>query len=303
VKRVRRWSFGVVALAVLGSCVGPPERPVPVATPAPPPPAPLPLPPLGEIVLTGALSQGGLVAGTAPAGVTRLSLDGVPVPIAPDGRFIIAFDRDAGPQALLVASADDGRSVSRTLAIAPRQWNISRLSSLPKYPVPLPQFTQVRPAELARIDAARRDDTGAEGWRQPMIWPAAGRISTMFGSQRIYRNGEKGSYHSGSDVAVPTGTPVRAPADGVVVLATDHPFTLEGNLLMIDHGMGLNSALMHLSRIVVRTGDRVTRGEVVAYSGGTGRATGPHLHWGLRWRDARIDPVLAAGAMPGRGVE
>lgn len=121
----------------------------------------------------------------------------------------------------------------------------------------------------------------------------------MFGSQRIYQNGEAGAYHSGTDIARPAGTIVVAPADGVVVLAADHPFTLEGNLLMIDHGMGLNSAFLHLSRIDVKTGDRVTRGQAVGAVGMTGRATGPHLHWSLRWREARIDPLLMAGPMPG----
>lgn len=131
-----------------------------------------------------------------------------------------------------------------------------------------------------------------------MRWPPTGRISTLFGSQRIYRNGEAGSYHSGIDVAKPIGSAVLAPADGVVILAADHPFTLEGNLLIVDHGMGLNSAFMHLSRIDVRVGERVTRGQPIALSGMTGRATGPHLHWGLKWRDAKIDPLLVAGPMP-----
>jgi murein DD-endopeptidase MepM/ murein hydrolase activator NlpD len=91
---------------------------------------------------------------------------------------------------------------------------------------------------------------------------------------------------------------VLAPADGVVILASDHPFLLEGNLLMIDHGMGLNSALMHLSRIVVTPGQAVKRGQIVAFSGATGRVTGAHLHWSLRWRNAKIDPLLVAGPMP-----
>jgi len=91
---------------------------------------------------------------------------------------------------------------------------------------------------------------------------------------------------------------VVAPADGVVILAADHPFTLEGNLLMIDHGMGLNTAFMHLSRIDVKLGERVRRGQPVGAVGRSGRATGPHLHWSLKWRDARIDPLLVAGPMP-----
>lgn len=300
-KRMRRCGFGAIGLVVLASCVAPAERPAPVTVPPPPPSAPAEAPPVppGDFTLAGDMTQGGLVLGTAPPGTVKLLFDGKPVAFASDRRFVIAFDRDAGPAATIAAVTADGRTVSRTLAVSPRAWPLSRLSTLPKYPVPMPRFEQLRPAELAQIAAARARDTGADGWRQPFLWPATGRISTMFGSQRIYRNGEKGAYHSGTDVAVPVGTPVVAPADGVVVLATDQPFTLEGNLLMIDHGMGLNSALMHLSRIVVRPGDAVRRGQLVAYSGSTGRATGPHLHWSLRWHDARIDPLLVAGPMAG----
>jgi murein DD-endopeptidase MepM/ murein hydrolase activator NlpD len=306
VKRARRWVLGLAALTALGSCVEPTSppttRPAPVTITTPPPPAPrMPTVPLGDFSFKGSMIQGGLLIGTAPAGAALIRFNGDEVPVAPDGRFVIAFDRDAGPAATVTATLNDGRAVSRTLTINPRAWDISRLSTLPKYPVPMPQFEKQRPAEIAQINAARRQDTGSMGWRQVFMWPASGRISTLFGSQRIYRNGEAGSYHSGTDVAVPAGTPVLAPADGVVILASDHPFLLEGNLLMIDHGMGLNSALMHLSRIVVMPGQTVKRGQIVAFSGATGRVTGAHLHWSLRWRNAKIDPLLVAGPMnPGR---
>jgi len=162
---------------------------------------------------------------------------------------------------------------------------------------PSAEFQRRRAPELAQIAAARDVASDAQGWRQRFAWPVKGRISGLFGSQRIYA-GEPGAYHSGVDVARPTGTPVAAPADGVVILAAAAPFTLEGNLLMIDHGMGLNSAFLHLSRIDVQVGDHVAQGQVVGAIGATGRATGPHLHWGMKWHDARIDPLLLAGAMP-----
>ena len=306
-KRARRWVLSLAALTALASCVDPgtptpQSAPSPVTIVTPPPPAArMPPVPLGDFSFKGSMIQGGLLIDTAPAGTARISFNGDQVPVASDGRFVIAFDRDAGPAATVTATLDDGRVVSRTLTINPRAWDISRLSTLPKYPVPMPQFEKLRPAEIDQINAARRQDTGATGWRQIFLWPATGRISTLFGSQRIYRNGEAGSYHSGTDIAVPAGTPVLAPADGVVILASDHPFLLEGNLLMIDHGMGLNSALMHLSRIVVTPGQAVRRGQIVAYSGATGRVTGAHLHWSLRWRNAKIDPLLVAGPMPSRG--
>ena len=297
---MRRTPRTAAWLAALTSCVGPPRAAPPPIVRAPPAPAASLAPAVpATIDLTGPIEQGGAVIGVAPAGTTALTFDGKPIPIAADGKFLIAFDRDAGPNALLIATLADGRQVTRTLAVAPRGWDISRLNSLPKFPVPSAEFQRLRPPELAQIRAARASDHDVEGWRQKFLWPATGRISTLFGSQRIYQGGEKGSYHSGIDIAVPTGTPVRAPADGVVILASDHPFLLEGNLLMIDHGMGLNSAFLHLSRIEVSVGDHVRQGQVIALSGATGRATGPHLHWGLEWRGSRIDPLLVAGPMPG----
>jgi len=256
-----------------------------------------PAPSAGSFVLQGPLIQGGMVIGTAPRGATLLTLDGAPVPIAPDGHFLIAFDRDARPSAELVATLDTGAKVRQTLVIGPRAWDIQRLDRLPKYPVPRPEFDKLRPAEVAQINAARAMQTDAAGWRQTFLWPVTGRISTLFGSQRIYA-GEPGAYHSGVDVARPAGTTVLAPADGVVILAADHPFTLEGNLLMLDHGMGLNSAFLHLSRIDVRVGQHVRRGQPIGAVGATGRALGAHLHWGMKWREARIDPLLVAGPMP-----
>ncbi len=244
---------------------------------------------------TGTLSQGGLILGTAPAGTRTVMLNGTPIALAPDGRFLAGFDRDAGPQAMLSATLADGRIIQQPLTIAPRSWDISRLSTLPKYPVPEAEFTRIRPGELAEIKAARQGSAVSDGWRQTFAWPVTGRISTLFGSQRIYRNGEAGSYHSGIDIARETGTVVRAPANGVVILAADHPFTLEGNLLMIDHGMGLNSAFLHLRRIDVKPGNHVTKGQPIGAVGMTGRATGPHLHWSLRWNDAKLDPLLVAG--------
>jgi len=245
---------------------------------------------------TGTLSQGGLILGTAPAGTRTLALNGKQIALSPDGRFLAGFDRDAGPQAILTATLADGRNVTQSLTIAPRAWRIERLNTLPKFPAPDPVFAKLRPPELSQIVAARARTTDAQGWRQAFAWPATGRISGLFGAQRIYK-GEPGSYHSGTDIAKPTGAIVTAPADGVVILAADPPFTLEGNLLMLDHGMGLNSAFLHLSRIDVKPGDHVHQGQPIGAVGMTGRATGPHLHWALRWRDAKLDPMLVAGAM------
>jgi murein DD-endopeptidase MepM/ murein hydrolase activator NlpD len=301
-----RLPFGALAIALLGTCTTVPaavaNRPAaPALVTTTETSAQTVMPQRSDpkrFAFSGAMIQGGMVIGLAPKGTAMLTLDGVPVPLAPDGRFVIAFDRDAVPGAVLIATRSDSTQVRQQLTISPRAWDISKLDTLPKYPVPQPEYEKRRPAELAQINAARKMQTDAQGWKQPFLWPVTGRISTLFGSQRVYQNGEAGAYHSGVDVARPVGTIVLAPADGVVILAASSPFTLEGYLLMVDHGMGLNSAFMHLSRIDVKVGEHIRRGQPIGLVGMTGRATGPHLHWGMKWRDARIDPLLVAGAMP-----
>ncbi|MEC3912748.1 M23 family metallopeptidase [Sphingobium sp. CR2-8] len=251
-----------------------------------------------DFQLTGTATQGGMLTGIAPAGTVALQLDDQLVPVDADGRFLIAFDRDAGPTARLTARLPDGRTIDRPLTVASRDWRIERIDA-PMHPTKSSEaFLTLRKPELAAIAAARATVTDAQGWRQSFIWPRVGRISGQFGSQRIYQ-GTPGAYHGGVDVAGTTGLPVVAPADGVVILAaTDKPFTLEGHLLMIDHGHGLNSAFLHLSRIDVKLGDHVAQGQRIGAIGATGRATGPHLHWGMKWNEARIDPMLIAGPMP-----
>ncbi|PZQ24260.1 MAG: peptidase [Sphingopyxis macrogoltabida] len=289
----------------LASCV-PPSDPVPLPAPyAPPtvadtPPRPPALPATSgraDFLLTGRPEQGAVMTGTVPGGTRGLTLDGKPVPVAADGRFLIAFDRDAGPSARLVATLADARTVTRELIVAPGSWRIEHVNAPYRGSASSDaEFQRRRPAELEQINAARAVRAESGGWRQSFIWPVTGRFSGFFGSQRVYQ-GKPGSYHSGTDVAVPAGTPFVAPADGVVVLAATAPFTLEGNLLIVDHGMGLSSAFLHCQRLSVSTGDRVVQGQVLGTVGATGRATGPHMHWGLKWGDARLDPGKLAGPM------
>lgn len=249
-------------------------------------------------VLQGQAMQGGLVRGRGQGGATLL-LDGRPVPVAADGSFILGFDRDAGPSALLVQRSRAGEETRLAIAVLPRAWRIERVNAPYRAGRTTAEFEALRPGELARIAAARGRVTDAQGWRQLFRWPAIGRQSGWFGAQRVYQ-GKPGGYHSGADVALPTGAPVTAPADGVVVLAASTPFTLEGRLLMLDHGAGLSSAFLHLSRIDVTDGEAVRQGQLIGAVGATGRVTGPHLHWGLQWRGAKLDPLLVAGPMPGR---
>ncbi|MFM5908011.1 MAG: M23 family metallopeptidase [Novosphingobium sp.] len=273
----------------------------PAARPAANNPAPVAQPPLRapglvrqalDFAITGQQIQGGWLRGLAPFGTTSLSLSGRPVEVEPDGSFFVAFDRDAGPIAELVARRGDQPVARRSLTIAPRAWQIERVNA-PFRPGGLADadFTRKRGLELAAINGARAQSTDSAGWRQPFAWPLRGAIRGRFGAQRIYQ-GKPGSYHGGLDIAGAEGTPFNAPADGVVVLAATAPFTLEGNLLIVDHGSGLSSAFLHATRLAVRTGDRVKQGQLIGWVGKTGRATGPHLHWALKWRESKLDPLL-----------
>ncbi len=285
-----------LGLAILpGSCIaaGPPVRQLPAVSVKPVPPKPITI---GQFGLNRQPEQGSVALGIVPVGTRRLVVDGRDVAIAPDGRFIVGFGRDYAASVLITAFQGGGASVTERLPVTKRAWKIENLATLPHHSQPDAEFQARRPAELNQINAARRVHAESDGWRQRFVWPARGRVSGFFGSQRIYA-GQPGAPHSGVDVAGTVGTVVVAPADGVVILAAASPFTLEGNLLMIDHGMGLNSAFLHLSRIDVRAGDRVTQGQRVGAIGMTGRATGPHLHWGLKWQDERLDPQPLAGAM------
>lgn len=296
-------------VALLAGCVPPVDAgsqpaPRPPVQPDPPPPlASQPVPPRppvrADFALQGIAEQGAAMVGRAPDGTRTLTFDGKAIPVAADGGFLIAFDRDAGTEARLVATLADGRAVEHEIAVAPGRWRLEHINAPYRGSARSDaEFERRRPAELAQIAAARNMQIVSDGWRQAFRWPVTGRFSGFFGSQRVYQ-GKPGSYHSGTDVAVPAGTPFVAPADGVVVLAATAPFTLEGNLLIVDHGMGLSSAFLHCQRLDVKLGDRVAQGQRLGTVGATGRATGPHMHWGLKWRDARLDPGKLAGPIGG----
>ncbi len=244
---------------------------------------------------SGELTQGGFIRGVVPDGTVRASLGGQELEIAEDGTFFAAFDRDSAGSLKLSATNASRQTVTEALTVSPRKWNIERVNVSRRGGRSSEAYWKIRKPEYEAINAARAKVTDADGWKQDFIWPVKGRISGRFGRQRIYR-GEPGSYHSGIDIAPGNGVPYVAPADGVVVLAR-MGFSLEGGLIIIDHGMGLNSAFLHSSKIAVKEGEVVKQGQYIGNVGSTGRATGPHLHWGLKWNSARLDPLLFVGPM------
>ena len=245
--------------------------------------------------------QGQILIDRLPPGSHDLTLDGARLHVEPDGRFMLGIDRDFAGTMQLDWVTKDGRSAHRALNVAARGWDIDRLPARlmspadPNAPRNL-EWEARREAEVAQVRAARAIPSEYPFWRAPFQWPATGRISTHFGAQRVYGD-TPASYHGGMDIAAPSGTPVAAPIPGVVRLAAG-PFSLEGNIVILDHGRGLHSAMMHLSRIDVKPGQIVRQGEVIGAFGSTGRSTGPHLHWGLTWNGVRVDPEALLPPMP-----
>jgi len=313
-RSVMSWIFAlpaVLSIAALSSCVSSEaaapadaaaeEAPQVIAaeetltTPAPAP-TPTPVAVMNmRFSYSGEMTQGGYIRGVAPDTTVQASLGEDTIDLAPDGTFFAAFDRDSEGQIALTATLESGQVVRETLTISPREWQIQRVNVARRPGGSSAAFRARRAPELDAIWDARQMKTGATGWTQDFIWPVKGRISGLFGRQRIYR-GEPGGYHSGIDIAPGNGVPYVAPADGVVVLARTG-FSLEGGLIIIDHGGGLNSAFLHSSRIVVEEGQSVRQGQHIGNVGSTGRSTGPHLHWSLKWNLSRLDPLLFVGPM------
>ena len=250
----------------------------------------------GELRWQGQFTQGGLIVGQASPG-TRMELNRQPITVGPDGTFVFGFSRDTPPRVGLMVIAPDGTREERALMISQRQYDIQRLNGLPPDKVtPPPAVLDRIRRENARVDAARQRNIPQAWFLSGFAWPVIGRISGVYGSQRIL-NGEPRQPHYGVDIAAPVGTPVRAPADGVVTLAEPDLY-YTGATLIIDHGHRLSSTLMHLDRIDVRVGQPVRKGDLVATVGKSGRVTGPHLDWRMNWRDARIDPALLVPPIP-----
>lgn len=244
------------------------------------------------LTVTGSLVQGGHAVGrTWPRALVFVDGESLTAASA-DGVFIVGFDRDAPASVQIEARAGD-RSARRTLDIAPGRFPSTRVDGLPPSTV-----APSDPALLARIQrevviktegfASRTD---ADHFRDGFDWPLERfRVSSRWGAQRVL-NGTPARPHYGVDLAAPQGTVIGAPADGRVVLA-ERDLHFEGGLVLIDHGQGLITAYLHQSRIEVAVGQALQRGQTIGRVGMTGRATGPHLCWRMRWRDRNLNPTL-----------
>jgi murein DD-endopeptidase MepM/ murein hydrolase activator NlpD len=247
------------------------------------------------VELEGNFIQGGLVFGKTEPGA-KVTHDGEKVPVSADGHFVIGFARKAPAQSRLVVTLPDGNTETRQMEIAQREYKIQRIDGLPKRKVTPRKEDQIRiKADRTAVKKARARRGERIDYLQGFSWPVQGRISGVYGSQRVL-NGKPKWPHYGVDIAGPVGTPVRAPASGIVTLAHQDMFYSGGTLIM-DHGHGLSSTFLHLHKILVENGEWVKEGQIVAEMGATGRVTGPHLDWRMNLRGKRLDPQLLVDPM------
>ena len=246
------------------------------------------------IELNGEVRQGALLWGVVHAD-SQVYLDDEALRVSPDGIVVFGLGRDATGTLSLRIEGSETCVVS--LLIATREYRIQRVEGVPQRTVtPGPEDLERIRREAELVRSARKNSSSRTDFYAGFQWPATGPISGVYGSQRVY-NGDPGRPHYGVDVAVPKGTPVGAPAPGVVVLAEPDLF-YSGGTIIIDHGSEVSSSFLHLSEVSVEVGAAVKAGDIVGKVGSTGRATGPHLDWRMNWRNRRVDPQLLVPPMP-----
>ncbi len=243
-----------------------------------------------KVKLQGHSVQGGLLFGTTVPGAT-VSLDDQSIPVSAEGLFVIGFGRDETGARLLQVALPGGKQLEMRLAVTKRDFSIEHVDGLPPSRVtPDPSVMERIRAEGDMVKRARGRRDNIASYASGFSWPASGRLSGFYGSQRIL-NGEPRNPHYGLDIAAPEGTPVYAPAPGLITL-THKDMYYSGGTIILDHGQGLSSSFLHLSEILVETGTRVKTGDLLGRIGATGRATGPHLDWRMSWHNRRVDPQL-----------
>lgn len=243
-------------------------------------------------VVRGALEQGGFVVGKVAVGA-KVTLDGAPVWVGKDGEVVFGFDRLA-KELVEVKVCAAGGCERQELHVVPRVYVTQNVTKIPQNRVePNPAEERQIAADSAATAAARgkalQEIAAIRAFDTRFVLPIEAPTSGVYGSRRTY-NGQERSWHRGHDLAAPTGTPVHAPADGIVRLARNT--FMSGNLIMLDHGGGVTTVYAHLSKMNVKVGERVKRGAVIGKVGTTGRSSGPHLHWGIYWKNTVLDPIL-----------
>ncbi len=248
-----------------------------------------------QLLLTGKMEQGALIRGQVTPGSTAF-LNGEKIKVTPKGDFAFGFSRDAALKQELKLVYPDGLTQIKPLNITAKEYKIDRLTGISKKIMKPDPKAQARAAKDSKqVKAARAQFSDNTAFMQDFIWPLTGRISGVYGSQRVY-NGKPGNPHYGVDVAAKTGTVVVAPADGKISLSVPDMF-YSGGTIILDHGYGVSSSFLHLSKLYVKEGQEIKQGQPIAEVGATGRVTGPHLDWRINWYQMRLDPVTIVPSM------
>ncbi len=234
--------------------------------------------------ISGCFCEGGLIFGKAKKDDTII-IDNKKVEIFENGEFIFAFGRRYNSSISIVYN-----SKKKNYSVKKKKYKIERISGLPKNKVE-PKEEEIKKIKLDQKKIRLSKQTGEKKrlFDEKFILPAKGRMSGFFGSQRILNNKPR-SPHNGIDIAAPEGSEVFSPSSGKIKLVEINMF-FTGNTLIIDHGLGLISIFAHLQKINVKEGDFVKKGENIGLVGMTGRATGPHLHWGVYLNQIPVDPM------------
>ena len=228
---------------------------------------------------------------------SQLRFLGRVVELDTQGRFVVGLGRDAKPTATLEEVLPSGKKIIHTFNVEQRTYNEQRIEGVPQRTVTIPESALKRIRQETQLTKkARKVSSTRDDFLQVFQWPTPGIITGVYGSRRVY-NGEPRRPHYGIDIAAPQGAPVYAPVAGKVTLVHDDMY-FSGGTLIVDHGRGISSTFIHLHKILVKEGDEVEQGQVIAEIGASGRATGPHLDWRMNWFTQRLDPQLLMTTLP-----
>jgi len=249
-----------------------------------------------EIQLSGEIKQGGLIIGKTQAN-NSVKLNKKNLTVSPQGDYVFAFSRDDKTQYTLTVTSPSGKVETKTFTPAKREYKISRIEGISKKIMNPNKKANIRAQQdRAAIVKVRKISSDLTDFSQGFIAPRSSRITGVYGSQRFY-NGVPKNPHFGVDYAGAIGAPVKSPASGTIVMWVPDMF-YSGGTLVIDHGHGITSNFLHLSASLVKVGDKVKQGQVIAKVGNSGRVTGPHLDWRMNWHNVRFDPQLAMKINP-----
>jgi murein DD-endopeptidase MepM/ murein hydrolase activator NlpD len=243
-----------------------------------------------DAALRGDFIQGALIRGrTDPT--ANVTLDGRKLSLTKDGHFVfgVAYDRDT-PAQLKIALVE-GAVEEKLIDLAKRTYSVQNINGLPEKFVEPPKSVLARfERDNKLIGAARARDTDEAWFADEFEWPVKGPVTGVYGSQRVL-NGVPKRPHFGVDIAAPEGRPIKAPVGAIVAMAEEDLY-YTGGTMILDHGHGVSTSYLHMSRLDAKVGDRVAKGDVIGLVGKTGRATGPHLCWRLNWFAERLDAAL-----------